>query len=91
VSPDEKGEPDLSAFLKNNIRPLPAWQEIVDFSQSSIPALDRPFRHPRERGSDLVNRIPHDSFKALDRPLRGAQGRGRVSDRGPRALFARRA
>jgi hypothetical protein len=34
-----KPNPGISAFLKNNIKPEPAWQEIVDFSYRAPPAL----------------------------------------------------
>jgi hypothetical protein len=44
----EKLKPGLSTFLKNNTRSQPAWQEIVDFSQSNVPVLDRAFAAPWE-------------------------------------------
>jgi hypothetical protein len=48
----------LATFLKNNTTPLPVWQEIVDFSQSSVPALNRRSHRSSRTPSDLSGGIP---------------------------------
>ena len=62
-----KRQSGFSAFLKNNTRPQPAWQEIGDFSQSASRPSTGSIRRSSGTPSDLINQIPYHSSEALDR------------------------
>jgi hypothetical protein len=63
-----QGEPSLSAyFLKNYTNFHPACQEIVDFSESASPVLDRA---PVATRTDAQVRQAHRSGQTRFRPFR---------------------
>jgi hypothetical protein len=48
VAAHVKRQSGLPVFLKNNTRPQPAWQEIVDFLNQPLGAQPGAFAAPRE-------------------------------------------
>lgn len=80
--PMSRREPGLSYFLKNNIKSQPVWQELVDFSESSVPALDRAFRCPSGMPKRSYQPNSVRFLEGVRRPLRERKG-GRASDPGP--------
>jgi hypothetical protein len=53
-----KRQSGLPVFLKNNTKPKPVWQEIVNFSSRPFRPSMGAFFAPSETLSDLINRIP---------------------------------